>query len=139
MRLRTQTLRPGTRLYHGTSGDFHPADLRTPAWFSDIPEATDFFQTWNRGDGKPHRKVYIVTSPLRLLKIVDNDEMSELQERAGTDDINDLADWVLRQGYAGWIIPDNYNPGADIMLGSVEGLTYEDGDAERVVEALLGS
>lgn len=131
------------RLYHGTNESFHPADLRTPAWFSDIPEATDFFQTWRGGAGKPHRKVYVVTAPLRLLKIVDNEDMDRLQEVAGIEDIGDLSEWVLRQGYSGWIIPDNYNPGADIMLGTTEGLTYEDEDditeAERIVRALLCS
>lgn len=129
MRLRTRTLRPGTRLYHGTAGDFDERSERLipPAWLSEVAAVARNFADW-RGKTNVRLIEYRVTEPIRLVVLPDKETMWEIGEEFGVDsgDVEELADWVSRQGYDGWIVPDNYpvEGGSDIMIWAVDRLRH---------------
>jgi hypothetical protein len=88
VRLRTKTLRPGYRLYHGTNAEFADAEIQGPAFFSEKPRVARWFVNWH-GESDPvpygqklgaHARVvtYRVTTPLRLLLIPDKPTFDEI-------------------------------------------------------------
>ncbi len=117
----TFTLKRGTTVYHGTdSEDFDERadELQTPFWVSDSPEVAKYFGTGYQGGNKPRILTYTMTDDVNLIVIRDSEDINEIHELAGSSgDPRELADFVCsRLGYGGWIIPDNYPEGADIML-----------------------
>lgn len=129
MKLRTRTIRPGFRLFHGTSAEFNEqVEMQFPAWFSEKPRVARWFVNWHGEPqeypyGKklsPHARIaqFRVTRPLRVLSIPNSQAMDELREMAFADDPETLSEWVCSQGYDGWFIPNNYpdEGGSDIMI-----------------------
>ena len=117
----TFVLKRGTTVYHGTdSEDFDERadELQTPFWVSDSLEVAKYFATGYQGGTKPRLLTYTMTDDVNLIVIRDKEDLDEIDELAGVGgDPRELADFVcFRLGYGGWIIPDNYRTGADIML-----------------------
>lgn len=108
-----QTLAPGTVLYHGTSSDWEEGDeLQFPAWFSSDRKVAEHFAY-----GKVIR-VYKVTAPITLPAIMDRRGMDEFCEMFNVEvaGAEAIADAMAQSGLPGWIIPNNYTPGDDILL-----------------------
>jgi hypothetical protein len=119
MRLPTRKLDRGALLYHGTSA---PADFAFPdgpAWFSDARAVADEFQSrhaWS--PSRPRTLVFSVSESPELLLVnsrADFDAFEDEHEELPNDPV-ESAEVVCRAGYDGWIIPDNYPEGADIMI-----------------------
>ena len=139
---KTKTLSAGTILFHGTEDDeFHPANIRGPAWFSTDNDVATKFSDGGR------LLAYRLKTDLTLPLITSNNEMEQFAEtfhidRSSSEDVRDSA---KRSGIAGWIIPDNYEPGDDILicdLSILEPITSDLGDLQeshRSEEATNGS
>lgn len=111
-----ETLQVGTILYHGTSEEFEPSELESPAWFSRAKSVADRFQGWN---GAPLATLeYRVTRPITLPVIFGADKREEFGEKFGInfDSAEDMRDSMLYSGLPGWVIPDNYGTGEDDIL-----------------------
>ena len=131
------TIPAGTMLFHGTDDDdFHPSEISGPAWFStDNDVAANFV---NGGRLLAYRLKTNLTLPL----ISSAEEMQEFSERFHIDrsSSEDVRDTAKRAGIAGWIIPDNYEPGDDILIcdmSILEPVTSDLGDlqeSERIDE-----
>jgi len=110
----TQTLPVGHKLYHGTNAVFEPEDdeLIAPAWFSSSPSVAKHFARGGRV------LPYEVVAPIKLPVITTKREREDFREMFGIegDSAEDLADDMLRSGLPGWIIPNNYPDGDDILL-----------------------
>lgn len=119
------TIPVGMLLYHGTSAKFHPDHIETPAWFSDAKEVARFFAKQSK-DKRTVIHVFKVEEPIHLPLIRDKDEFADFCETFGFEaySAEDMRDGLLRSGLPGWIIPDNYLEGADILLRSVRDLSY---------------
>ncbi len=119
MRLPTQKLARGARLYHGTSVDEDFSIPNGPAWFSDAEDVAEYFQTWHTGPRPRILPFWVSDSPKLLLVHSDADfrafEDEHDEELSGCGS-GEMAEIVCRAGYDGWIIPNNYPEGADIML-----------------------
>jgi hypothetical protein len=116
-------LRKGDILYHGTSVEERFEDEQGtpdgPAWFSDSVEVAEHFKSWWE---HPHPRVlaYRVIEEPKLVvwwSIQDIEDWFE-QERGieSPESPHDMADELCAAGYDGWIIPENYPEGADILL-----------------------
>lgn len=123
--IKTEKLRLGRRLYHGTQSPDEFVIPEGPAWFSDAKDvALRFvgFHEWGRGrEMRPRVMTYKVTTPPLLIRIDNEQQLSELLEQHGIDITSvseaDALTGLVGSGYDGWIIPDNYGEGkADIML-----------------------
>ena len=122
MKPRTITLRRGIILYHGTSSDDDFDIPSGPAWFSDTESVARWFAKRNE-DGRPRVITYRLIRNLRLARIdgiVDFDKATGIEDAAREyADPTDLANAVCER-HEGWIIPNNYPDGADIMICSPE-------------------
>lgn len=120
----TYTLQPGTVLMHGTSSCFEPHedDLVGPAWFSRSESVARNFV----GDhgGQKRILVYEVTEPITLPCFRTSQETDAWCEKHGIErtSAEDIANGVKAAGVAGWIIPDNYPDGDDILLRDLRSL-----------------
>lgn len=116
----------GDIVFHGTSsearfeeeGDGTPEG---PAWVSEGLGVAKWFESWMDGP-VPRVIAYRVYREPQLFLWVTNEDLEEALE---ADDLNDwnpneLADEICALGYDGWIIPDNYPDGADILLCNPE-------------------
>lgn len=134
---KTKTLPAGTLLFHGTDDeDFHPSEIRGPAWFSTDHDVAGTFA---------HNRLlaYRLKSDLTLPMISNDADMEEFAERFNIDrsSSEDVRDSAKRSGISGWIIPDNYEPGDDILivdLSVLEAITSDLADirAEHLEEAV---
>ena len=116
-RLRTLTLRRGKKLYHGTSVE-EDFDVPTgPAWLSDSEDVAEYFS--HGGKGRPRILTYRLKSNIQLARVEESVDFDTVvgEEDAAREyaDPRDLADAVC-QRHEGWIIPNNYSSGADIMI-----------------------
>ena len=62
-----------------------------------------------------------MVQPTELVLFHDRRDISEFFEENGIEDSEhmgsgEMAEELCRLGYEGWIIPNNYNPGDDILL-----------------------
>ena len=121
------TLNAGTTLYHGSSNDWDEgSDLAFPAWFSTNRNVANWFANRN-GDGNPTIRTYRTTAPYELVEFVDGRDIQGFRDMYQIEDGGDpnaLAEGVLAAGFNGWIIPDNYRPGDDIMIGDGSHIEY---------------
>ena len=112
----------GTRFYHGTSSPVFEDTPDGPAWFSTAPSVADWFVTYHEwgDDGGPKRILtYEVIDEPKLFVIATRDDMDDLAIMHGYPvpaDTESVIEAVRAAGYDGWIIPDNYPDGDDIML-----------------------
>ncbi len=113
----TETIPVGTILYHGTSEDFSPSDIETAAWFSRSREVAEYFANRYQNGGEPVIHAYRVEEPITLPVIHDKNELDEFSERfyIHLDSPEDIIDSMRSNGQPGWIIPDNYHNGDDIL------------------------
>lgn len=117
------SLRRGTRLYHGTQAEDTFGVPTGAAWFSNDREVAQHFADWkNEFGGRPRVKSYRVARAASLVRFADRDDLEKWFERRGArpGDSEGMAYDVCRAGYDGWIVPDNYPTGDDIMLCSPE-------------------
>jgi hypothetical protein len=110
----------GTILYHGTSEDFDPTEISGPAWFStEIKVAQKFSR------GGPIF-VYRVEAPITLALIEDGRAFDRFKEIYNIESYSaeDMAEGMRYTDLDGWIIPNNYNPGDDILLVGMSDIDY---------------
>jgi len=115
-----QAIAKGRLLYHGTSARQRFEELNGPAWVSDSEDVAVQFSNWNP-DGGPRRVLtYRVYRTITGLARVETPQRMEwLFEEIGGDDGAggiEMAETLCSSRYNGWIVPDNYGPGADILL-----------------------
>ncbi len=117
-------LHQGMTVYHGTRSDFDEEveSLDAPFWVSDSPQVAREFIMWNEGDGSPRIITYQTTRPLKLVLINDRYDFQKLEDSFSIDiySSGEMAAGVCGLGTDGWIIPNNYPSGADIMLCSFD-------------------
>lgn len=130
-------IKAGTMLFHGTDDDdFHPSEISGPAWFSTDNDVADKFRNGGR------LLAYRLKADLKLPLITSGEEMEEFAEKFHIDRMSseDVRDSAKKAGIPGWIIPDNYEPGDDILicdLSILEPVTSDLGDlqeSERIDE-----
>ena len=122
------TLRAGTTVYHGTGEQFDERveDLETPGWVSDSIDVAREFTSWNGGSDTRIIQ-YQTTSDMTLLLINGRDDLFDLEDQYGIeiDSPREMAEQICQQFHSdGWIIPNNYNSGADIMICNSRPLKY---------------
>lgn len=117
MRLPTQKLTRGTQLYHGTSADEDFSIPNGPAWFSDAEAVAHNFQRWHTGPRPRILQFWVADRPeLLLIRSQTDFDAFEDEHEELPNDPAEMAETVCRAGYDGWIIPNNYPEGADILL-----------------------
>lgn len=132
--LRTRKLDCGTRLYHGTSAPEDFSIPRGPAWFSDATAVANRFQRWHEwSPSRPRTLVFSVSESPELLLLQSRDDFDAFEDEHEElpNDPAEMAEAVCRAGYDGWIIPDNYPEGADIMLCRPEDWLTAEGPIPR--------
>lgn len=108
----TTTLPIGHILYHGTNEIFDDEDLIFPAWFSSSREVASHFAR----SGRIYS--YEVEAPITIPTISDRNEMKVFCEMFDIDrsSVEDIRDSMSKARLPGWIIPNNYQNGDDILL-----------------------
>lgn len=116
-RVRTQIIRRGEILYHGTSSKENFDIPDGPAWFSRSEGVAKNFAGYHSGSFPRINKYLVIRQIPRLLTIFQKKDFENaLGEDYPTWESNDLAQSVCEAGYNGWVIPNNYPNGDDIML-----------------------
>lgn len=114
----TRSLPVGTDLFHGTGAKGFVIP-RGPAFFSDTYSVARTFALW-RQSKKPRVLQFEVTDEIpKLLLIESTEDFDKLAEEQGMDPVPDTEGrirMVCNARYDGWIIPNNYPDGADIMV-----------------------
>lgn len=115
-------LKRGETLYHGT-GSTETFELPTWtgfAWFSTSRSVADrFAKASAAGTGaEPRLLEYRVVEDVELLEFLDARDIERFLDELGleADSAHDLAEIACDQGYAGWVIPQNYPDGDDVLL-----------------------
>jgi hypothetical protein len=136
----TETIKPGTILYHGTESEFEEGDdLQMPAWFSAEREVAEWFA--KRDGTRPGGiRIYKVTKPIQLPVINNKQELEQFFETFGIEayGAEDMADGVVRAGLPGWVIPENYNPGNDILIVDGSAVQFQNVEPSRKTSAQSG-
>lgn len=134
MDFETATLKAGTILYHGTSAEFE--DLEGPSWVSRSVSVADFFKGRYKGP-QPRVLVFETTESLNLILIRTPREFAEVLLEAGhtgDEDMTEIAELFAARfagEYDGWIIPDNYPDGDDILLIAPDDVLERIGELKR--------
>ena len=116
-----QSIAKGRLLHHGTSAPEDFTDLDGPAWVSDSRDVAEWFAQ-NRLEGGPLRILTfrVVGTITTLARPRTQRELQALMDELGQWEggSHDMAEAVctFSSRYNGWIIPNNYATGADIML-----------------------
>lgn len=115
--MKTVTLRRGMLLYHGTDAKEDFEMPRGPAWFSNSIDVARWFSTWH-DEARPRILVFKLKEKLVLPEVTQDrsNEIWEIIEDQGID--ADVLYNNICSKHDGWIIPDNYPQGADIMICS---------------------
>lgn len=113
----------GTELYHGTNSETIFEFPEPPAWFTTSWEVAKYFSEYHSQEGKPRIHLFRAQRRIQKILLIEQTEewkrlMEEMKEETGdpSEDPRDLARRLCQQGLNGWIIPDNYPNGDDIML-----------------------
>jgi len=113
----------GLDLYHGTNSETIFEFPEMPAWFSSSFSVAQYFANFHVQEGKPRIHLFRVEKKIPKLLLIDSkvewdDLMEKMVEELGehSEDPRDLGRFICRKGYNGWIIPNNYPDGDDIML-----------------------
>ncbi len=121
--MRTTYIARGMDLFHGTNSETIYEFPEPPAWFSSSFSVAKYFANFHVQDGKPRVHLFRVRRRIPKLLLIEKagqyeDLMEKMVEETGerTEDPRDLARHLCRKGYNGWIIPDNYTDGDDIVL-----------------------
>ena len=110
----------GLILFHGTSARFDHADIEGPAWFTTSKDVAEHFAERRRqgNGGKVRIMKFRLAVDLLLPRIENAREMNRFAELFQIDTMGteDMQDSMRRAHLPGWIIPDNYETGDDIMI-----------------------
>jgi hypothetical protein len=119
------TLKAGTTVYHGTNGRFDERHgLSSPSWVTDSIETAKYFATWKPDEGKARLTTWKINGDLRLA-IMTTEYLDYCHEDLCYEDPEDILAHLRREGFDGWIIPDNYGTRqADILLNDANMLDY---------------
>jgi len=122
----SQTIQEGTVLYHGTSVDFQGTQIRTPAWFSDAETVARWFALRFGDTGRV--LTYRVTAPIQLPAFSGKGQFQEFAEAFHVDirGAEAMRETIGPAPVPGWIIPDNYQGGADILLSERPVIEFQD-------------
>ena len=118
----TTILKAGMILYHGTQSPDFTTNLDFPAWVSNHPAVAQTFVGWHGVSANPKPRVmqYKLDYDVTVILFRTANDMEQFKASRGYEDEpmdpTELAQLVCSAGYGGWIIPDNYPQGADIML-----------------------
>jgi hypothetical protein len=141
---RTTTLAAGTVLFHGTDTDDFEERSQTldgPSWLSSSRSVANHFAVNRAGAGGLKRIIsYRLVRDIALFEITSS---RGLQSFAQEHDFSPSSSESIREGVAaaglpGWIIPNNYPDGDDILItdpGSI--LEYQ--ETEYLVDEVLVS
>ena len=112
-----RSLPVGTDLYHGTSSKGFRIP-RGPAFFSDTRSVATYFTTWHEGKHKRILRFEVQYEIPNLALIESKRDFDDLAEEAGMEarGTEELVDLIRVSGFDGWIVPNNYPDGADIMI-----------------------
>jgi hypothetical protein len=126
MRQSTVAVPAGTLLYHGTGWAFDPDEIMAPTWFSRSIHVARHFSRRSEG-GKSRILGYRTGAEIVLPLIRGAGQFDAFCERHGIRPYSaeDMADGVRRAGLAGWVIPDNYPDGDDILLVDLSTLAFQ--------------
>jgi hypothetical protein len=117
------TLRAGTTVYHGTGSDVDFTELEGPAWVSTSRSVAQWFRGWHGGE-RARVLEFKLVADVNLRSVYSSEEFQEMIEGLGLepeDEIREIADALCTQTpYEGWIIPNNYPDGDDILLCNPE-------------------
>lgn len=120
----------GTVLFHGTDNDdFVEAEdsLGGPAWLSRSRSVAEHFARRSGGWGGRQRVVeYVLSASIELCLIVDARGLQTLARKHNIDlsGVEGMRESVERSGLPGWIIPNNYPDGDDILIVSTDVLDF---------------
>jgi len=112
------TLKPGTKVYHGTNANEDFESLDGMSWVSRSPKVAAWFaQEW-RGGQRPRILTFRVTEPYRLEILDDMQHLEEVSEALGDPaGSHDLAEaFCAQRGVDGWIVRHNYGQDRDDIL-----------------------
>ena len=121
--VRRASIPVGTKLYHGSPDYLQLEDVPDgPAWFSTSPAVARAFSS-----RRPSRVFeYEVVEEITGLLLVSSQEdfvllfgEGEFEEIAAEGNL-ELAEAVINKGFGGWIVPQNYPEGDDILLDRPE-------------------
>lgn len=116
----------GTMLHHGTGWPFDPDDIEDAAWFSRSASVAKHFAE-RSGGPEPKVLVYRMDREMTLPLIGGASDFSSFCEEHGIRPYSaeDMADGVRRAGLPGWIIPDNYPDGDDVLIVGTSSLSFQ--------------
>ena len=112
----------GTMLYHGTQSPERFEVPDGPAWFSNDREVARRFTTWHTSSGRMRPRVLtyrVVETIPTLARVGSEEEFARLLEEHGLSDVigQEGAEDFCEGRYNGWVIANNYGPGAaDVLL-----------------------
>lgn len=133
-----KTLTAGTLLFHGTSStdfDEQQDGLDGPAWLSDSEAVAERFALRNQYEGsRPRVLTFVLEEDVELHLIRSAADLSEMAEEhdISFDGVEEMRDSVIDSGIPGWVIPNNYPEGADILMANTGALRYE---STRAIES----
>lgn len=127
--MRTTLLPAGLILYHGTDNDdFDPSEdnLEGPAWLTSSFEVAKKFASRTRCGGRSRVFQYVLGDGLEVPDIRSSADMAKLAAKynldlSGTEEIRDS---VADSGLSGWVIPQNYPDGDDILIVNTHVLDF---------------
>lgn len=113
----SRSLPVGTEIFHGTSQKGFKIP-RGPAFFSDTYSVAKYFVTWHKGKYKRILRLEVKEEIPKLALIESKEDFDKLAEEFGieAESTEDRIDLIRMAGFDGWIIPNNYPDGGDIMI-----------------------
>ena len=122
----TSSLLCGTLLYHGTGWSFAPEEIYGPAWFSRSVEVAWHF-AMRSGGPEPRVMAYLLTREVELPLINGPRDFDAFCDEHDIHPYSaeDMAAGVRRAGLPGWLVPDNYPDGDDILLVDLSTITFD--------------
>jgi hypothetical protein len=116
----TATIEAGEILFHGTSSDSEFEIPNGPAFFGDTFSVARNFSTWHEEGGDPRVLRFEVDKDIPNLALIESgkdfDRIAESLGLEPSGETQDRIDMVRDAGFDGWIIPNNYPDGGDILL-----------------------
>lgn len=128
LEFQTTTLNAGTLLFHGTSAEDFDEEtdvLDGPAWVSTSESVAKYFARRNKS-GFARVVTYRLGVDVSLPEIQSSREMQHFSQEydLSLDSVEDMRDSILSAGLPGWVIPNNYPDGDDIVLTDTSPLLF---------------
>ena len=122
-------IKAGISLYHGTDADFDEEcdGLQGPAWLSSSIDVAEYFAKRSGGWGAEKRVIeYRLIRDIDLPDIYSVREMQDFAEKHGIclAGVEDMKETVEASGIPGWVLPNNYPNGDDILIVDTGFLEY---------------